>query len=93
MLLDDEELDDKLQQQLKRKAEEDETQKKKPTKKSKRAMGDDSTPALSPSNVDRLFSAGEDTFLEDESSGASTPVKKTKGTRIGRPRTNISFTG
>ncbi|KAG1149311.1 hypothetical protein G6F37_006790 [Rhizopus arrhizus] len=93
LLLDDEELDDKLQQQLKRKAEEDETQKKKPTKKSKRAIGDDSTPALSPSNVDRLFSAGEDTFLEDESSGASTPVKKTKGTRIGRPRTNISFTG
>lgn len=94
LLLDDEELDDKLQQQLKRKAEEDEEQKKRQPKRIKRSAGGDSTPTLSSANVDRLFSAGEDVILDDDSSGASTPqVKKTKASRIGRPRTNISFTG
>ncbi|ORE05055.1 hypothetical protein BCV72DRAFT_336833 [Rhizopus microsporus var. microsporus] len=94
LLLDDEELDDKLQQQLKRKADEDEEQKKRQTKRIKRSAGGDSTPTLSSANVDRLFSAGEDIILDDDSSGASTPqVKKTKASRIGRPRTNISFTG
>ncbi|RCI07069.1 putative DNA helicase ino80, partial [Rhizopus stolonifer] len=100
LLLDDEELDDKLQLQLKRKAEEEEQQKKsRPTKRSRKqalaAEGSkESTPALSPSNVDRLFSAGEDTFnTEEDTSNSSSPAKKTKGTRIGRPRTNFSFTG
>lgn len=104
LLLDDEELDDKLQMQLKRKAEEEEQKKAsaRPVKRSRKqalaAEGSkESTPALSPSNVDRLFSAGEDTFNntsnEDDTSGNSSPAKKTKGTRIGRPRTNFSFTG
>jgi DNA helicase INO80 len=55
----------------------------------------ESTPALSPSNVDRLFSAGEDIINtnEDEAIGGPTPTKKTKASRIGRPRTNFSFTG
>lgn len=98
------ELDDKLQMQLKRKAEEEEQKKAsaRPVKRSRKqalaAEGSkESTPALSPSNVDRLFSAGEDTFNntsnEDDTSGNSSPAKKTKGTRIGRPRTNFSFTG
>lgn len=97
------ELDDKLQMQLKRKAEEEEQKKAaRPAKRSRKqalaAEGSkESTPALSPSNVDRLFSAGEDTFNsttpEDDTSGNSTPAKKTKATRIGRPRTNFSFTG
>ncbi|KAI9356810.1 SNF2 family N-terminal domain-containing protein [Pilaira anomala] len=101
LLLDDEELDDKLQMQLKKKAEEEEQKKQvKPTpakRSRKQALVDkESTPALSPSNVDRLFSAGEDTFnntTEDETSGQSSPAKKQKLTRIGRPRTNFSFTG
>ncbi|CEP15242.1 hypothetical protein [Parasitella parasitica] len=99
LLLDDEELDDKLQLQLKRKAEEDEQKKAaKPAKKSRKqtlaAEGSkESTPALSPSNVDKLFSAGEDIINNDDDSNASAPVKKTKGARIGRPRTNFSFTG
>lgn len=99
------ELDDKLQMQLKRKAEEEEQKKvARPVKRSRKqtlaAEGSkESTPALSPSNVDRLFSAGEDTFnnnnttTEDDTSGNSSPAKKTKATRIGRPRTNFSFTG
>ncbi|KAI7905492.1 SNF2 family N-terminal domain-containing protein [Cokeromyces recurvatus] len=103
LLLDDEELDDKLQLQLKRKADEEEEQKKvsRPTKRSrKQAVANggskESTPALSPSNVDRLFSAGEDvinTGTDDDTSGSTTPAKKTKSSRIGRPRTNFSFTG
>ncbi|KAI8646831.1 SNF2 family N-terminal domain-containing protein [Parasitella parasitica] len=99
LLLDDEELDDKLQLQLKRKAEEEEQKKAaKPVKKSRKqtlaAEGSkESTPALSPSNVDRLFSAGEDIINTDEDSNVSAPAKKTKGARIGRPRTNFSFTG
>ncbi|CAO3683059.1 unnamed protein product [Rhizopus stolonifer] len=91
LLLDDEELDDKMQQQLKRKAEEDEVQKKKPSKKAKRANTD--TPALSPSNVDRLFSAGEDAFMEEDPDAPPGTKKSKAATRIGRPRTNISFTG
>lgn len=90
--------------QLKRKAEEEEQKKAsaRPVKRSRKqalaAEGSkESTPALSPSNVDRLFSAGEDTFnstsAEDDTSGNSSPAKKTKATRIGRPRTNFSFTG
>ncbi|KAI8348053.1 SNF2 family N-terminal domain-containing protein [Choanephora cucurbitarum] len=102
LLLDDEELDDKLQLQLKRKAEEEEEEQQKkaarPAKRSRKqalaAEGSkESTPALSPSNVDRLFSAGEDTFNTEEDSSAPSPAKKSKGTRIGRPRTNFSFTG
>ncbi|KAK4519071.1 uncharacterized protein ATC70_009302 [Mucor velutinosus] len=99
LLLDDEELDDKLQLQLQRKAEEEEQKKAaKPQKKSrKQALASEgskeSTPALSPSNVDRLFSAGEDIINTDEDSNSSTPAKKTKAARIGRPRTNFSFTG
>lgn len=86
--------------QLKRKAEEEEQQKKvtRPVKRSRKQAlaveSKESTPALSPSNVDRLFSAGEDTFnTEDDTSGTSSPAKKQKPTRIGRPRTNFSFTG
>ncbi|KAI9485948.1 MAG: SNF2 family N-terminal domain-containing protein [Benjaminiella poitrasii] len=104
LLLDDEELDDKLQLQLKRKAEEEEEQKKapRPVKRSRKQTvaanggSKESTPALSPSNVDRLFSAGEDiinTGTDEDTSGTSTPAKKTKSNRIGRPRTNFSFTG
>ncbi|KAI8332980.1 SNF2 family N-terminal domain-containing protein [Blakeslea trispora] len=94
------ELDDKLQLQLKRKAEEEEEQKKaaRPAKRSRKQAlavegSKESTPALSPSNVDRLFSAGEDTFNTEEDNGTPSPAKKSKGTRIGRPRTNFSFTG
>ncbi|GAA5800530.1 hypothetical protein HPULCUR_005965 [Helicostylum pulchrum] len=117
LLLDDEELDNKLQMQLKKKAEEEEQKKQArppptPTKRSRKqalaAEGSkESTPALSPSNVDRLFSAGEDTFhtttttttttnnntTEEDTSGNSSPAKKQKLSRIGRPRTNFSFTG
>ncbi|KAI9264457.1 SNF2 family N-terminal domain-containing protein [Sporodiniella umbellata] len=91
LLLDDEEMDDKVQQQLKRKAEEEEAQKKKPNKKAKKSNADSSTPVLSPSNTDQILSAGEDAFMEEDSNGSS-GSKKSKGTRIGRPRTNISFT-
>ncbi|KAL7313167.1 putative DNA helicase ino80 [Mucor circinelloides] len=99
LLLDDEELDDKLQLQLKRKAEEEEQKKAaRPTKKSRKQTlasegSKESTPALSPSNVDRLFSAGEDIINTDDDNNSSAPAKKTKGARIGRPRTNFSFTG
>jgi DNA helicase INO80 len=89
--------------QLKRKADEEEQKKSaRPVKRSRKQTlavegSKESTPALSPSNVDRLFSAGEDTFnnttTEDDTSGNSSPAKKTKATRIGRPRTNFSFTG
>lgn len=96
--------------QLKKKAEEEEQKKQArppptPTKRSRKqalvAEGSkESTPALSPSNVDRLFSAGEDTFqttnnntTEEDTSGNSSPAKKQKLSRIGRPRTNFSFTG
>jgi DNA helicase INO80 len=90
-------LEDKLEQQLKRKAEDDE-KKPKAVKRSRKqvlASSAKSTPVLSPSNVDRLFSAGEDIILADDenTSGSSTPSKKSKATRIGRPRTNFSFTG
>lgn len=84
---------------MKRKAEEEEQKKAaRPVKKSRKQTlasegSKESTPALSPSNVDRLFSAGEDTINTDEDSNASTPAKKTKAARIGRPRTNFSFTG
>ncbi|KAF7725825.1 putative DNA helicase ino80 [Apophysomyces ossiformis] len=97
LLLDDEELDNKLQQQLKRKAEEDEKKKTaRPSKRSRKSNGSsESTPAASPFDVDRLFSAGADTLPEDNSSpsplAGQTPKKKSS--RIGRPRTNISFTG
>lgn len=96
------ELDNKLQLQLKRKAEEDEQKKaaSRPVKRSRKQAlavegSKESTPALSPSNVDRLFSAGEDIINtnDDDNSGTSTPAKKTKASRIGRPRTNFSFTG
>jgi hypothetical protein len=86
--------------QLKRKAEEEEQKKAaRPAKRSrKQALQDqnskESTPALSPSNVDRLFSAGEDTVnLEDESTKKAAASSSSKSTRIGRPRTNFSFTG
>ncbi|KAI8967388.1 SNF2 family N-terminal domain-containing protein [Mycotypha africana] len=99
LLLDDEELDDKLQLQLKRKAEEEEKKKAaRGTKRSRKqalAEGEStgSTPVLSPANVDRLFSAGEDIIQPDDdtANGSSAPSKKK--TRIGRPRTNFSFTG
>ena len=94
------ELDDKLQAQLKRKAEADEEKKAaRPAKRSRKQTvlaegSNETTPAQSPSTIDRLFSAGEDTFNpEDDTSGNSSPAKKTKATRIGRPRTNFSFTG
>ncbi|KAI8974093.1 SNF2 family N-terminal domain-containing protein [Pilobolus umbonatus] len=94
LLLDDEELEDKLQFQLKRKEEEQQKKSIKSNKRSrKQTLADESspsTPALSPSNVDRLFSAGEDTFQMDEEQPV---IKKSKASRIGRPRTNFSFTG
>ncbi|KAG0172957.1 putative DNA helicase ino80 [Apophysomyces sp. BC1034] len=96
LLLDDEELDNKLQQQLKRKAEEEEKKKAaRPTKRSRKNNGSsESTPVASPFDVDRLFSAGGDILPEDNTpSPLSGQPPKKKSSRIGRPRTNISFTG
>ncbi|KAI8880862.1 hypothetical protein K501DRAFT_224069 [Backusella circina FSU 941] len=90
LLLDDEELDSQLQMQLKRKTqeEEEEGKGKKPLKRSRKQALQQDTPVLSPSNVDKLFSAGEDVINLDE----NTALKKQKATRTGRPRTNFSFT-
>ncbi|KAI9309490.1 SNF2 family N-terminal domain-containing protein [Cunninghamella echinulata] len=95
LLLDDEEMDNKLAQQLKRKNKEEEIIASRPTKRNKKPASKESTPAQSPYNVDRLFSAGGDTLPEDESDSTSKkkpPVIDKKG-RTGRPRTNFSFTG
>ncbi|KAI7862197.1 SNF2 family N-terminal domain-containing protein [Spinellus fusiger] len=93
LLLDDEELDNKLQQQLKRKAEEEEKKKQaRPVKRIKK-----STPQAQSSGgmLDQLFSAGGDVLPEDNenSSTGGSKAKRSKNSRIGRPRTNISFTG
>ncbi|KAL0086536.1 SNF2 family N-terminal domain-containing protein [Phycomyces blakesleeanus] len=99
LLLDDEELDNKLQQQLKRKAEEEEKKKQaRPAKRSKKNTPSQNTPGQSPGGIlDQLFSAGGDVLPEDDdgqpSSAGGSKSKKSKNSRIGRPRTNISFTG
>ncbi|KAI8066860.1 SNF2 family N-terminal domain-containing protein [Gongronella butleri] len=99
LLLDDDELNNNLiQQQLKRnkeieKEKKKDTNKKLPVKRARKSNA--STPAQSPMAVDRLFSAGGDTLPEDIMDGQkpadASPAKKKS--RIGRPRTNISFTG
>ncbi|ORZ15722.1 SNF2 family N-terminal domain-domain-containing protein [Absidia repens] len=84
LLLDDEELDNKLAQQLKRKAIEEENKKSKadskdqsrPTKRSRKQGSKESTPAQSPFTVDQLFSAGGDTLPEDESEPGSSSKSK-----------------
>ncbi|CAO3609634.1 unnamed protein product [Cunninghamella blakesleeana] len=100
LLLDDEELENKLAQQLKRKNTEDEnvTAPTRPTKRNKKQSSKESTPAQSPYNVDKLFSAGGDTLPEDDMDSLSKkktivpPSATDKKGRTGRPRTNFSFT-
>ncbi|CDH53326.1 snf2 family helicase atpase [Lichtheimia corymbifera JMRC:FSU:9682] len=95
LLLDDEEMDNNLQMQLKRKAEEEE--KRKAARPSKRKKNNNNN-GDAVKAMDRLMSAGGDTLPEDEtpaaagSSGGGNGNSKKKS-RIGRPRTNISFTG
>ncbi|KAI9472879.1 SNF2 family N-terminal domain-containing protein [Zychaea mexicana] len=94
LLLDDEEMDNNLQMQLKRKAEEEE--KKKTARPSKRSKKADKASSSSEAAIDRLMSAGGDTLPEDDPSvgaSSSSSSSKKKSGRIGRPRTNISFTG
>lgn len=92
LLLDDEEMDNNLQMQLKRKAEEEEKRKaSRPAKRKKNNNNGDAAKAM-----DRLMSAGGDTLPEDENpaaAGSSGGGNSKKKSRIGRPRTNISFTG
>ncbi|KAI8368263.1 SNF2 family N-terminal domain-containing protein [Radiomyces spectabilis] len=94
LLLDDEELDNKLQQQLKRKAEDEESSNP-ATPTGKRAKKGSGSSTQNPGTIDQLFSAGGDTLPEDnlgESSKGKRAPERRKS-RIGRPRTNISFTG
>lgn len=88
LLLDDEEMDNKLQQQLKRKADEEEKKKSsRPVKRSKKNNQETV-------DMDKLMSAGGDVLPEDvENGGASSSSAAKRKARIGRPRTNISFTG
>ena len=89
------EMDNNLQMQLKRKAEEEE--KRKASRPSKRKKNNNNN-GDAVKAMDRLMSAGGDTLPEDEtpaaagSSGGGNGNSKKKS-RIGRPRTNISFTG
>ncbi|KAI9246954.1 SNF2 family N-terminal domain-containing protein [Phascolomyces articulosus] len=96
LLLDDEEMDNNLQMQLKRKAEEEDKKKAaRPSKRSKKAQAADKSTS-SEAAMEKLMSAGGDTLPEDDSSpgtnGNGSAASRKKG-RIGRPRTNISFTG
>ncbi|ORX60285.1 hypothetical protein DM01DRAFT_1332440 [Hesseltinella vesiculosa] len=96
LLLDDDELNNNLlQQQLKRKEVED-TNMKRPTKRGRKVNSIESTPAASPMTMDRLFSAGGDTLPEDIMDGqqpaSAAAAAAKKKARIGRPRTNITFT-